>query len=56
MNPDTKLNLTNLTEDFYLEGDLVIFTERFLLKRGACCQNQCRHCPWKEKRIISSEQ
>jgi hypothetical protein len=33
--------------DFYLDenGDTV-FTARFHLKRGACCSNACRHCPY----------
>ena len=34
-------------EDFYLspEGYLV-FTEKYHLKRGFCCQNGCKHCPY----------
>nr|MBA3899940.1 urocanate hydratase [Bacteroidota bacterium] len=24
----------------------VVFTEKYLLKRGHCCQNRCRHCPY----------
>lgn len=35
-------------EDYYLDinGNLV-FTEQYHLKRGYCCKNRCRHCPWK---------
>jgi len=33
-------------EDFYTEGECVVFTESFLLKRGFCCQSGCRHCPY----------
>jgi hypothetical protein len=33
-------------EDFYLEGGLMVFTERFLRKRGYCCESGCRHCPY----------
>ena len=34
-------------EDFYYapEGFLV-FTERYHLKRGYCCQSGCKHCPY----------
>lgn len=36
--------------DFYFEEiggiKLKIFTEHYLLKRGFCCQNGCRHCPY----------
>lgn len=34
-------------EDYYLSPEgYVIFTEKYLLKRGYCCQNGCRHCPY----------
>lgn len=34
-------------EDFYLgPGGYIIFTEKYLLKRGYCCQNGCKHCPY----------
>jgi hypothetical protein len=33
-------------EDYYLEGALMVFTERFLLRRGYCCESGCRHCPY----------
>ena len=37
-------------EDYYLEGGLMVFTERFLLRRGFCCESGCRHCPYGFKR------
>lgn len=34
-------------EDFYYtEEGYKVFTEKYLLKRGFCCQNGCRHCPY----------
>ncbi|MCB0400533.1 MAG: hypothetical protein KDD41_00465 [Flavobacteriales bacterium] len=34
-------------EDFYYTPeDYKVFTEKYLLKRGYCCQNGCRHCPY----------
>ena len=34
-------------EDYYVnEAGLVVFTERYLLSRGYCCGNGCRHCPF----------
>ncbi|MFP5470599.1 MAG: DUF5522 domain-containing protein [Bacteroidia bacterium] len=37
-------------EDYYLSVDgFIIFTEKYHLKRGYCCQNACKHCPYKEK-------
>jgi hypothetical protein len=32
--------------DYYLENGLMVLTARFLLKRGYCCGNGCRHCPY----------
>ncbi|MGI8838217.1 MAG: DUF5522 domain-containing protein [Pyrinomonadaceae bacterium] len=37
-------------EDYYLEGVLMVFTERFLLRRGFCCESGCRHCPYGFKK------
>ncbi|APD09861.1 MULTISPECIES: DUF5522 domain-containing protein [Thermus] len=34
-------------EDFYWEGDRVVFTEAYHRKRGYCCGSGCRHCPWR---------
>lgn len=33
--------------DYYLNEDgLMVFTEAYHLKRGYCCKNKCKHCPW----------
>lgn len=37
-------------QDYYLEGGLMVFTERFLLRRGFCCESGCRHCPYGFKK------
>ncbi len=34
-------------EDFYMEGPYVVFTAAYHLKRGFCCNSDCRHCPYK---------
>lgn len=35
------------SEDFYLNEDgFMVFTEAYHLKRGYCCKNGCRHCPY----------
>lgn len=34
-------------EDFYFnEEGYRVFTEKYLLKRGYCCKNGCKHCPY----------
>jgi hypothetical protein len=33
--------------DFYFNEDgYKVFTEAYHLKRGYCCQNGCKHCPY----------
>ena len=34
-------------EDFYYEGPFLVFTAKYHLKRGYCCNSGCRHCPYK---------
>jgi hypothetical protein len=35
--------------DYYLdELGRMVFTETYHLKRGYCCGNNCKHCPWKD--------
>lgn len=36
-----------LPEDFYFSKEgYKVFTEKYLLKRGYCCKNNCKHCPY----------
>jgi len=39
-------------EDYYFENGLMVLTARFLLKRGYCCGNGCRHCPYPKEQEI----
>lgn len=32
--------------DFYFENELMVLSRRYLLNRGYCCDNRCRHCPY----------
>ena len=34
-------------EDFYYEGPYLVFTAAYHLRRGYCCNSDCRHCPYK---------
>ena len=34
--------------DYYLEDGLFVLTAGYLLRRGYCCGNGCRHCPYDE--------
>jgi hypothetical protein len=34
-------------DDYYMSDEgYVVFTEKYLLKRGYCCKSGCRHCPY----------
>jgi hypothetical protein len=34
-------------EDYYItEEGFVVFTEKYHLKRGYCCQSGCKYCPY----------
>ncbi len=38
-------------DEFYYENGLLVFTERFHLRRGVCCGSGCRHCPYQHDRV-----
>ncbi|MFN5325479.1 MAG: DUF5522 domain-containing protein [Bacteroidota bacterium] len=43
-------------DDYYLSPEgYIIFTEAYHLKRGYCCNSNCKHCPWKDKKVSGTE-
>jgi hypothetical protein len=37
----------NETVDFYLNEEAnMVFTAKYFLRKGECCGNGCRHCPY----------
>ena len=32
--------------DYTIEQGRLVFTAEYLLRRGTCCGNGCRHCPY----------
>ena len=52
-----EINNLNVTlvegEDYYLENGLMVFTARYHLRRGYCCANECRHCPYEETKTTN---
>src|SRR4051812_17686104 len=36
--------------DYYIENGFYVFTSSYHLKRGWCCKNGCRHCPYGYKK------
>lgn len=39
--------------DYYFENGFMVLTAHFLKKRGYCCSNGCRHCPYKTDEKIN---
>jgi hypothetical protein len=37
------------TDFYYDENGQMVMTESYHLKRGKCCNNGCKHCPYKSK-------
>ncbi len=39
---------TKMTENvhYYLENEMLVFTELNHIQRGYCCQSDCRHCAY----------
>ena len=52
-SPDERVQRQGLEpDDFYWSPEgYMIFTEKYHLKRGACCGNGCRHCPYGHKAV-----
>lgn len=40
------MNTTTNTNYYFDTNGLLVFTEAYLLSRGDCCGNGCRHCPY----------
>ena len=45
---------TDESEDYYMDGPALVFTAAFHLKRGFCCGNGCRHCPYGDEHLEES--
>lgn len=43
------MDLTEGTDYYINEEGLYVFTAQYLLKRGYCCGNGCKHCPFTEE-------
>lgn len=42
-------------EDFYFnEEGMMVLTEKYHLKRGTCCGNKCKHCPYEWESVKGS--
>lgn len=45
----TEKSFKNLDpNDFYMIDGKIVFTKQYHLKRGFCCKNGCKHCPYEK--------
>ena len=42
-------------DDYYIENGLLVFTAAWHLKRGYCCGNACRHCPYGHVNVAGAQ-
>jgi hypothetical protein len=51
-NKNNKEKSIPLTQgDYYLNAQgMMVFTEKYHLRRGFCCESGCKHCPYGYKR------
>jgi hypothetical protein len=43
-------------EDYYFEDGLMVLTAHYLLRRGYCCEQGCRHCQYGFVRDIGTRE
>ena len=42
-----KIQVLSDEDNFYYSKEgLIIFTEKYHLDRGYCCESKCKHCPY----------
>jgi hypothetical protein len=46
---------SNNTQDYYIENGYRVLTTHFLINRGYCCGNGCRHCPYHPQHIKGTQ-
>jgi hypothetical protein len=57
MEEESKDELVQLVEneDYYVEHGLMVLTARYHLRRGYCCEQGCRHCPYGQAPTRNSQ-
>jgi len=50
MKEFSKIDKLGKDEFYYSNEGYIIFTEKYHLKRGKCCNNNCKHCPFKKEK------
>jgi hypothetical protein len=43
------------SQDFYWDSGNMVMTEEYHKKRGSCCGNRCKHCPYQPQYISGNK-
>ena len=55
MKEFSKISQLEKDEYYYSKEGYIIFTEKYHLKRGYCCDSNCKHCPFnKRKKMVKT--
>ena len=47
--------MTEEKDLYYDEQGFMVFTAKFLLGRGVCCGNDCKHCPYEHIHVTEKQ-
>ena len=50
MKEFSKISKLDKEDYYYSDEGYIVFTEKYHLKRGYCCDNNCKHCPFKKNK------
>jgi hypothetical protein len=42
-------------DEFYWENGFIVLTKIFHERRGYCCGNRCRHCPYGHENVVDRD-
>ena len=55
MKEFSKIDRLEKDEYYYAKEGYIIFTEKYHLKRGYCCNNNCKHCPYNRNKKTNQD-
>ena len=53
-SPNISVNQQS-NSDYYIENGYKVFKPEFHIKRGYCCGNGCRHCPYHPQHMKGTQ-
>ena len=49
MKEFSKIDKLDKDEYYHSPEGYIVFTAKYHLRKGYCCNNNCKHCPYKKK-------